>query len=89
MARLLLSLTTLVSAVAVASAQYGTTAKKGTAYVIIGGGPAGLVLADQLSRSGTNQVILLEAGPDTINNQLIQGESRRSLCYEVHHSSTS
>ena len=34
-------------------------------YVIVGGGPAGFVLAEQLSRNAKKSVILLEAGPDT------------------------
>jgi choline dehydrogenase-like flavoprotein len=47
--------------------------KTTTSYVIVGGGPAGLVLADRLSQNGRHQVTLLEAGPDTINNELLQG----------------
>lgn len=74
MARLMSSLTTLLSVVVAASAQIETASKKGTSYVIVGGGPAGLVLADRLSQSGVNKVTLLEAGPDTINNQLLQGD---------------
>ncbi|KAH8786005.1 putative glucose-methanol-choline oxidoreductase [Diaporthe sp. PMI_573] len=46
--------------------------KTTTSYVIVGGGPAGLVLADRLSQNGRHQVTLLEAGPDTINNELLQ-----------------
>ena len=68
------SLTTLLSVVVAASAQVETASKNGTSYVIVGGGPAGLVLADRLSQSGVNKVTLLEAGPDTINNQLLQGD---------------
>ena len=56
------------------SASRDSFQKKGTSYVIVGGGPAGLVLADRLSQSGVNKVTLLEAGPDTINNQLLQGD---------------
>lgn len=33
-------------------------------YIIVGGGPAGFVLAEQLSRNSNTIVILLEAGPD-------------------------
>ncbi|KAI1734859.1 putative GMC oxidoreductase [Xylaria scruposa] len=40
-------------------------------YVIVGGGPAGLVLAERLSRNGQNSVILLEAGPETFNSTLL------------------
>ena len=34
-------------------------------YVIIGGGPAGFVLAEELSKGTNKTVVLLEAGPDT------------------------
>ncbi|KAJ5383042.1 Glucose-methanol-choline oxidoreductase [Penicillium concentricum] len=40
-------------------------------YVIVGGGPAGFVLADQLSQNPNTQVILLEAGHDGIDDKNI------------------
>lgn len=43
-------------------------------YVIIGGGPAGLVLAEQLSRNQNVQIVLLEAGPDAINDSLVNSK---------------
>ncbi|KAG8157305.1 hypothetical protein KVR01_012689 [Diaporthe batatas] len=59
---------TIIGTVAASDSEYKTA----TSYVIVGGGPAGLVLAARLSESGRNQVTLLEAGPDTINNELLQ-----------------
>lgn len=44
-------------------------------YVVVGGGPAGFVLAEQLSRNPHTQVVLLEAGPDGINSSLINSGS--------------
>lgn len=40
-------------------------------YVIIGGGPAGLVLAERLSQNPEKHVVLLEAGPDSLNSSLV------------------
>ena len=40
-------------------------------YVIIGGGPAGFVLAEELSKNSSITVLLLEAGPDTAGVQSI------------------
>jgi choline dehydrogenase len=39
-------------------------------YVIIGGGSAGCVLAERLSRSGGNTVLVLEAGPPDTNRYI-------------------
>lgn len=43
-------------------------------YVIVGGGPAGLVLAERLSRGGNNHVVLLEAGPEDFNSTLLNSK---------------
>ena len=40
-------------------------------YVIIGGGPAGFVLAEELSKNANVTVVLLEAGPDTANVEAV------------------
>ncbi|QIW99252.1 hypothetical protein AMS68_004770 [Peltaster fructicola] len=41
---------------------------KAVDYVIIGGGPAGFVLVEAISRNASKTVVLLEAGPDGIND---------------------
>lgn len=45
-------------------------------YVIVGGGPAGFVLAEQLSRNPNVNVTLLEAGPDGSGESVINGSSQ-------------
>ncbi|KAK4244953.1 GMC oxidoreductase-domain-containing protein [Corynascus novoguineensis] len=40
-------------------------------YVIVGGGPAGFVLAEYLTRNPKTKVVLLEAGEDTSTNQYV------------------
>lgn len=53
------------ASLAVAAAAPRSTGK--VDYVIIGGGPAGFVLAEELSRNPKVTVILLEAGPENAN----------------------
>jgi choline dehydrogenase len=46
---------------------------KNTAYVIVGGGPAGFVVAEYLSRNPKVSVTLLEAGPSGADETVING----------------
>ena len=72
----LLSLVSWLAAAAVTSAAATSNNTTSIAdYVIVGGGPAGFVLAEQLSRNGHSQVVLLEAGPDSINSTVINSMS--------------
>ena len=45
-------------------------------YVIIGGGPAGFIVAEQLSRNVNVNIIPLEAGPDSSLEPVINDSSR-------------
>ena len=40
-------------------------------YVLVGAGPAGLVLAEYLTRMPDVKVVLLEAGPDSSTDPLV------------------
>jgi NADPH-dependent 2,4-dienoyl-CoA reductase/sulfur reductase-like enzyme len=51
-------------------------------YIVVGGGPAGLVLAERLSRDGQNSVILLEAGPASFNVTLLNSKFFLLLLYQ-------
>ena len=44
-------------------------------YIIVGGGPAGLVLAERLSAKGRNRVVLLEAGKDSKDDIFINSKA--------------
>ena len=46
-------------------------------YVLVGGGPAGFVVAEQLSRNPDVDVVLLEAGVDGSNDSIINGSSEK------------
>ena len=62
-------------AVAAASSVAAQALAPSADYVIVGGGPAGFVLAEQLSQNPRTHVVLLEAGPDAINSNLINSNS--------------
>lgn len=40
-------------------------------YILVGAGPAGLVLAEYLTREPDVKVVLLEAGPDSSTDPLV------------------
>ena len=46
-------------------------------YVLVGGGPAGFVLAEYLTRDPDVKVVLLEAGPDSSTDPLVTSKSCR------------
>ena len=72
--------TTLVTAIAIAIANAKPTQGPAVAdYVIVGGGPAGFVLAEYLTRQRRVDVVLLEAGPDSSTDPLVTSKSRGSL----------
>ncbi|KAH7014688.1 choline dehydrogenase [Macrophomina phaseolina] len=79
------SILLLQSLVAIAAAS-PIAAAHGTSidYIIVGGGPAGFVLAEQLSRDPRTQVVLLEAGPDGINSSMINTPAYYPLITEYY-----
>lgn len=48
-------------------------------YIIVGGGPAGYVVAEQLSRACDVTVTLLEAGPDAQNDPMVNSMSSQTI----------
>ncbi|KAG8162646.1 hypothetical protein KVR01_007124 [Diaporthe batatas] len=56
------------TAVVPTSSLRGRQAPQSADYVIIGGGPAGFVVAEYLSRDSSKNVMLLEVGPDATTN---------------------
>ena len=75
MARILSLLNALLALAATASSQVAGRPTGSVDYVIVGGGPAGFVVAEQLSRNANVKVTLLEAGPDGSQDPVINGIS--------------
>lgn len=50
-------------------------------FIIVGGGTAGLTLANRLTESGTHSVLVLEAGdtPDTVKSYQVPGADLQAL----------
>lgn len=55
-------------AVATAAQEDGGQSVESVDYAIVGGGPAGFVVAEYLSRDPSVHVLLLETGPDASTN---------------------
>jgi NADPH-dependent 2,4-dienoyl-CoA reductase/sulfur reductase-like enzyme len=68
---LLLALFPLMGRALVAPRSTPPTQSSTTDYLIVGGGPAGLVIAEQLTRNPHVHVVLLEAGPDSSLDPLV------------------
>ncbi|KUI53793.1 Choline dehydrogenase, mitochondrial [Cytospora mali] len=58
-------------ATGISSAAFAANCTDNADYVVVGGGPAGVVIAERLSRDGTKHVVLLEAGPEIFNSTLL------------------
>lgn len=71
MARQLLSIKALSALLAL---QSSPAAAAVVDYVIVGGGPAGLVVAEQLSSKGNVSVVVLEAGPDVQTDPAVESK---------------
>ncbi|KAL5356052.1 hypothetical protein BJX96DRAFT_171244 [Aspergillus floccosus] len=72
----------LLAIAAAKTAIASTTTPTSADYLIVGGGPAGLVLAEQLSRNRATHVVLLEAGTDAINDTRVNTPAMYPLITE-------
>ena len=65
-----ISLINLVSAVLITN-DSTQVANKQFSFVIVGGGTAGLALANRLSENAEWSILVIEAGPSTLNNSFV------------------
>ncbi|EFR05233.1 choline dehydrogenase [Nannizzia gypsea CBS 118893] len=72
----------LAFAVASATVALEDFASRKADYIIVGGGPAGFVLAEKLSRNPLRKIVLLEAGPETIHLNLVSVPAYYPLIHE-------
>lgn len=63
------------------SAFYAVSVVADVDYVIVGGGPAGLVVAERLSRNPNVTVTLLEAGPDVQTIEAVESKRQSTNCH--------
>ena len=66
-----IGLLSAVVLVAVFTTAHDTERHRTYDYVVVGGGPAGCMIAERLSRDGRHKVVLLEAGPDVQDDPIL------------------
>ena len=65
----------LMGLLGLAAIALAAPAQRHADYVLVGAGPAGLVLAEYLTRQPDVKVVLLEAGPDSSTDPLVTSTS--------------